>query len=379
MSSADPGPPTVPAWPPAPGARRAGGAGPRRWRRAAVIVGAVVAIVGLVGLAGTVIRVPYVIIAPGEAAPVGPTITVTGARTYPHRDDVLFVTVSIYGASARPSLWRYLAARADPDTEVLREDRYLGGQSRRVVRRDAVRDMVLSQQEATTAALRRLGYRVEARGKGARVLDVVPGSPAAGRLRPGDVIVALDGRPIRLNSELGPAIRSRPAGTVFRLGIRRGKRSLDVRVRSALAPSGDLRGRPYLGILTETVDPGFDLPFEVRIDPGDVSGPSAGLAFALTLIDKLSPGALTGGRLVAVTGTVGADGRVGEVGGVPQKTVAARRAGATLFLVPAAEVGQARAEAGTRMRVVGVRTLDDALDALRRAGGAPVREVAPAA
>lgn len=343
------------------------------------MLGAAAAALGLIGLAGTVIRVPYVIIAPGDATPVGPTITVTGARTYPHRDDVLFVTVSIYGASGRPTLWRYLAARTDPDTEVLREDRYLGGQNRRTVRRDAVRDMVLSQQEATTAALRRLGYRVEARGKGARVLDVVPGSPAARRLRRGDVIVSLDGRPVRLNSELGPAIRSRPAGTVFRLGIRRGEGSVEVLVRSAVAPAGDLRGRPYLGILTETVDPGFDLPFEVRIDPGDVSGPSAGLAFALTLIDKLSPGDLTGGRVVAVTGTVGADGRVGEVGGVAQKAVAARRAGAALFLVPAAEVAQARAEAGAGMRVVGVRTLDDALDALRRAGGAQVQEVAPAA
>lgn len=368
----EPGPPPgPPPWPPPP--RRA----PPRARRAvglrlAAALAVLVVALGAVGLVGTLIRVPYVIVAPGEATPVEPGVTVRGTRTYPTGDDILFVTVSIFGASTRPSLWRYVAARLDPDTEVVPEERYLGGQSRRQVRRDARRDMALSQQEAAAAAARLLGYPVEVRGAGARVLDVVPDSPAARRLRVGDVIVAVDGRSVRLNSELGPIIRSAPVGTPFRLGVRRGDARLEVVVRSAEAPSGDLRGRPYLGVLTETVDPGFELPFEVEIDPGDVSGPSAGLAFALSLVDTLTPGDLTGGRRVAATGTIGADGRVGEVGGVPQKAVAARRAGARLFLVPAAEVGVARPKAGERMRVVGVRTLEEALQALERAGGDPV-------
>ncbi len=363
-------PPGPPPWPP-PGrparpARRAFGL------RLSAALAVLVVAVGTVGLVGTLIRVPYVIVAPGEATPVAPGITVRGTRTYPSGDEILFVTVSIFGASARPSLWRYVAARLDPDTEVVPEERYLGGQSRRQVRRDARRDMALSQQEAAAAAARLLGYPVEVRGAGARVLDVVRDSPAARRLRVGDVIVAVDGRPVRLNSELGPIIRSAPVGTAFRLRVRRGDDRLEVVVRSAVAPGGDLRGRPYLGVLTETVDPGFELPFEVEIDPGDVSGPSAGLAFALSLVDTLTPGDLTGGRRVAATGTIGADGRVGEVGGVPQKAVAARRAGARLFLVPAAEVGAARSKSGARMRVVGVRTLEEALRAIERSGGDPV-------
>jgi PDZ domain-containing protein len=107
-----------------------------------------------------------------------------------------------------------------------------------------------------------------------------------------------------------------------------------------------------------------------------VTGPSAGLAFTLTLIDELSPGNLTGGKDVAVTGTMDLDGHVGEVGGVPQKTATAINAGAKLFLVPTGEVKEARRRAGSALTVVGVHTIDDALRALREHGGAPVRPVA---
>ncbi len=92
-----------------------------------------------------------------------------------------------------------------------------------------------------------------------------------------------------------------------------------------------------------TKDLKLDFPVDVKIDPGAVSGPSAGLAFTLTIIDELTPGSLTGGKKVAVTGTMDLGGNVGEVGGVPQKTAAALDAGAKLFLVPTPEVAQAKA------------------------------------
>ena len=137
---------------------------------------------------------------------------------------------------------------------------------------------------------------------------------------------------------------------------------------SVAAPSGPLRGKPYFGIGTNTDQLRVKFPVDIVINAGDVSGPSGGLAFTLTIIDKLTPGDLTGGAKVAVTGEIDAVGNVGEVGGVPQKAVAARAAGATLMIVPVPEVKDARSKAGS-MKVVGVRTLDEALAVLRRNGG----------
>jgi PDZ domain-containing protein len=144
-----------------------------------------------------------------------------------------------------------------------------------------------------------------------------------------------------------------------------------VAITSAAAPSGEIEGKPYFGIGASTVVLKVDLPVKIKIATGDVSGPSGGLAFALTIIDDLTPGDLTGGEKIAVSGTIQGDGTVGEVGGVPQKAVAARRAGARVMIVPRAEVHDARTKAGD-MKVVGVRTLDQALAALRANGGAPI-------
>jgi PDZ domain-containing protein len=123
-----------------------------------------------------------------------------------------------------------------------------------------------------------------------------------------------------------------------------------------------------VGVLTATRSEKFEFPVDVEIDTGRVSGPSAGLAFTLTILDELTPGDLTGGEKVAVTGTIRADGGVGPIGGAEQKAVTAREAGAKLFLVPAEEVDEARGRADG-MKVVGVRTLDDALAELKELGG----------
>ena len=113
----------------------------------------------------------------------------------------------------------------------------------------------------------------------------------------------------------------------------------------------------------------FDFPVKVDIDTGKVAGPSAGLAFTLALLDDLAPGDLTGGKKVAVTGTIDVEGKVGPVGGVAQKTAAAKRAGAIAFLVPPDEEKDARKHAGS-MKIMVVRTLADAVSALQQLGGA---------
>ncbi|MGZ6972913.1 MAG: S16 family serine protease, partial [Acidimicrobiia bacterium] len=174
-------------------------------------------------------------------------------------------------------------------------------------------------------------------------------------------------------------VRSRPAGTSFVFTISRNDQTRSETITTVEAKRGELKGKPQVGIVPLTKDLKLDLPVDVTIDPGPVSGPSAGLAFTLTIIDELTPGSLTGGKKVAVTGTMDLDGNVGEVGGVPQKTAAALAAGAKLFIVPKAEVAQAKARAGSAATIIGVSTIDGALRALREHGGAPVRKIAPAA
>lgn len=335
-------------------------------------------LVGFVGLllvvavAGLFIPVSYVIIEPGDATPVSGVVSVKGAPTYPSRGSLLFLTVSV--SNGKPNLWRYVAASLEDDAVVISYRDYFGTTTPAQDRKLNVQAMDNSQQTATKVALEKLGYTVTETGKGARVLKVAKDAPAAGELKVGDVITAVDGQPVTLVEQLGPLVRQHPPGdpvvlTIERPGAHdRAESSETVTVKTAANPNPPNKGAAYLGVVAETDDLSFDFPVDVTIDPGPVSGPSAGLAFTLAIIDKMTPGSLTGGRKVAVTGEMLSDGTVGEIGGVAQKAVAARGAGATLMLVPRSEARDARATAGS-MKVEGVRNLDDALAALRRAGG----------
>jgi Lon-like protease len=228
--------------------------------------------------------------------------------------------------------------------------------------------MADSQMTAKQVALERLGYTVPVTGAGAVVTAVQKRSPSDGELRVGDVITAVDGQPVTLAEQLGPIVRSRPPGQPVTFTVDRNGSGKPVTVVSRAARAGPCQGRAQVGVQTATRSEKFDFPVNVQIDTGRVSGPSAGLAFTLTILDELTPGDLTGGKKVAVTGTIRADGTVGPIGGAEQKAVSAGRAGAKLFLVPTEEVKEARSRADG-MKVVGIRSLDDALTELKKFGG----------
>jgi PDZ domain-containing protein len=342
---------------------------PRRNRSGRVLLGSVVLVL-LVAIVGSYIKVPYVIFSPGSATPVDDYVTVKGVKRYDHKGEVLLLTVSV--SNGRPNLWRFVQAKLDHDSRIMGEQDYFGDVPRGKAEQQSVQMMTESQLAAKQAALTKLGYDVQVTGTGARVVQVVKGSPAArGGIKAGDVIVAVDGAPVTVRDQLGTIVQSRPVGTTFTITIQRDGGTEDLTVTSGTAPSGELEGKPYLGVGTVTENLAVKFPVDVRIDAGDVSGPSGGLAFALTIIDDLTPGDLTGGTKVAVTGEIDGSGNVGEVGGVPQKAVAARDAGARLMIVPKREVADARTRAGS-MKVVGVENLDGALRVLRRNGGAPL-------
>jgi PDZ domain-containing protein len=323
-------------------------------------------VVVLAIVAGTLIRLPYVLIAPGTAQSVERAVKIEGAPTFPHRGQVLLLTVSVSGD--RPNVFAVLSGWLDDDTEVLPEDEVLQGKSREEEQRLNRLEMADSQMTAKRVALERLGYPVPVTGAGAVVTGVQKGAPADGKLRVGDVITAVDGQPVTLAEQIGPLVRARAPGQPVTFTVGRNGSTVEASVPTRAAEGGACPGRPQVGVVTRTRDEKFDFPVDVKIDTGKISGPSAGLAFTLTIIDDLTPGDLTAGKKVAVTGTIEPGGAVGPIGGVEQKAVAADRAGAKLFIVPMPELKDARARAGD-MKVVGIRTLDDALTELTKFGG----------
>jgi PDZ domain-containing protein len=172
---------------------------------------------------------------------------------------------------------------------------------------------------------------------------------------------------VTLSDQVVSKVRQHKPGDVIKLGFQRGGADKTVELTSIASPEGNAR----IGVQLQTNNLKFDFPVDVSIETGLVGGPSAGLAFTLALIDDLTEGELTGGQYVAVTGTMDADGNVGQVGGVAQKTVTARRAGAIAFLVPPEEEKDAKKFAG-KMEIIPVKTLADALAALHRLEGSEV-------
>jgi PDZ domain-containing protein len=176
-----------------------------------------------------------------------------------------------------------------------------------------------SRHLAAAAAARAAGLPVRVSGSGVRVVEVLPDSPAAGVLRTGDIIVTVDGQPVDDAGELRDLVQARAAGSRLRLELEGGRR---VTVPSARLPG--VSGGVGIGVAVETRDLRIDLPFQVRFaERPDIGGPSARLAYALAVADLLEWQDYASGRTIAATGTIQADGDVGEVGGVEQKAIAA--------------------------------------------------------
>jgi Lon-like protease len=229
------------------------------------------------------------------------------------------------------------------------------GEPEKVRRQQSFAEMSVSQRIAIAVALRHLGYTVDATG--AEVVTVRVGSPADGMIEPGDVVVRAKGKPIHGPQDLFDAMAGHHPGDPVSITVQRKGRARDLRVGTTEAP--DDPSRAIMGI---TVEPAFHYPVDVHINAGNVGGPSAGLAFALDVVDELGDDVDHGRRVVA-TGEISLDGTVSEIGGIEQKTIGAREAGANLFLVPDGNAAEARKYA-KGLRIVPVSTFDEALSSL---------------
>jgi len=325
----------------------------------------------LLALTGALLPVPYVVLSPGPtfntlgAVNGKPLITVAGHPVYPAVGHLNLVTVSYQGGPGDEiNLYTALRFWLSPHDAVVPQEELFGANSNpKQVQQQNVQEMTDSQQLATAAALRELkiGFTTVV-----TVAGTVKGMPAHSVLRAGDVITAVDGTPVSSAGKAAALIRGRHPGAPIGLTISRGGRARAVRLVSR-----SQRGQAVIGVY---VSEQFRFPFTVQIRVGDIGGPSAGMMFALGLVDKLTPGDLTGGRFVAGTGEIDAGGNVGAIGGIQQKLVGARDEGATIFLAPAGNCSDVRGNIPPGLRVVKVGTLSQAvqdLDAIKAGRSVP--------
>ncbi len=334
-------------------------------------------VLAVVMLAGTLIRLPYYTISPGEALPLAARIKVTDTKQFPPRGDVMLLFVR---ERAHVNAWGWVQAAFDSDIDLYREAEITGGQSNEEYAAQAEADMASSKIAAVKVALEAAGYDVASTARGATVIAVLPSRPAGGLVEAGDVILTADGQKIDKPGDLGDIVRAHKEGESVSLTLERAGTA-----RTVSVPVEKVGDSNVIGVY---VAPHYDFPVKVDVDTNNIGGPSAGLAMSLAVLDEITPGELAAGKRVAVTGTIDESGNVGEIGGISQKAVTARAAGARLFLVPKCSDGpgkvecqrdldRARERAGKDVKVVPVATFDEARRALREAGGDPVRRVAP--
>lgn len=336
-------------------------------RRAATLVVAGLLILVL-GMIAALIPVPYVALRPGPTSNTlgrlgkSPLIQISGAKTYPTEGHLNFVTVAYQGGPGnRIDLFTALRGWLDPDVAVVPEETiFPKNVPTKKVEQENTEEMADSQESATAAALRELHIPTTA----TVVVDSIQkGLPAAGKLRPGDVIIAIDGKKVTDMTSVTAAVAAHKPGQNVRFTVKRGGAQIPVTVGTVAssATAGGKAPKPVVGVVLRQK---YEFPVSVKISVGDVGGPSAGLMFALGIYDKLTPQEITGGRFIAGTGTIDPQGHVGPIGGIQQKMVAARDAGATVFLTPAQNCSDAVASRPKGLRLVRVDTMDGALHAL---------------
>jgi PDZ domain-containing protein len=295
------------------------------------------------------------ILLPDRAHPLAPLVTVRGER--PSRGGIYFVDALVRKASLLESLFPGVR----DGSSLVPASRFIPpGFGQRQLNIENTRLMRTSQELAAAVALQALGYHVVVKRQGVLIDVVDPKAPAAGKLLPTDVIVAVDGSTVRTPADLRLRIRRHRPGEHVRLTLRSSSGLRQVEVGTIPDPRD--RSRPIIGIIPEQeVD--VRLPIRVRFDLGDVGGPSAGLAFALDLMQELGRN-VDRGYNVAATGEIGIDGSVHAVGGVKQKTIGAADSGIDVLLVPGENAQEARRYA-RGMRVLPVDSFRQALRALR--------------
>ena len=295
---------------------------------------------------------------PGPAPKVDRLIEISGARTYSSEGAFRLVTVSV---DTQVTFAEWVASGFDPDKAVVTRDQVTGGQSLEQLQKEQEGAMVDSNQNAEEVALVALGI-AKAEGDGARVIGTLEDTPAREFLQKGDLIVAIDGERVGTVCDAGRLIDSHEVGEEVEVTVKRNGKEKTLTIPTIENPQDP--ASPFIGIAMDEVNYTFDPGLEVKFDPGEIAGPSAGLMFALQIYDQLTPDDLTHGRQIAGTGEIGCDGSVGPIGGIEQKVAGAEREGAEIFLAPTLNAAAAEAAGSEEIEVVSISTFDDAIEYL---------------
>lgn len=326
-------------------------------RRIFTLLAALIPIL-ILGAVGSAVTVPFVALGPGPTfntlGDVGgkPVVEVQGAPLDPTTGHLNMTTVSVRdGLNIFEAFGLWLSGQHGlvPRAEV-----YPPGVSRDEVDKSNKQDFKDSEDNAELAALHYLKMPTVV-----KLRSVSDDGPAKGVLHAGDELISLDGKPITTVTDLLTAASSTKPGSTVPVVIRRDGVEQTVEVTVGARPNDAEKG--YLGVTPTEAPTG---PLQVEFNLSEVGGPSAGLMFTLALIDKLTPGELSGGKFVAGTGTIDPDGKVGPIGGIQYKMMAAKDAGAQTFLVPAANCNEAKQRTPDGLRLVKVETLTSAVDSL---------------
>ncbi len=374
----------------------------RRWGWSHTAL-AVLAFILVAAVVAWFIQLPYYALTPGQAPQVSGLIKVPSSDRHSHRGSVLLVYVELTSLRALyyPFFW------LDPNAAIYPSSEILGTETAAQYATEGEIDMSTAQQAATVVALEQLGYKVPVKELGALIYGILPGSPAAANLKVGEVISAVNGLSVPSYVALSAKLEALAPGATVHLVVSAypaGKAhtvTMEMGVFRLTSPnslncfaegtgtkykiypyhaSSGAKARPLacLGIYPQgsggaaidgTAFKVGPLPIKVDLSSEGIVGPSAGLAFTLGLMQELDRADLTGGLKVAATGTMSIDGTVGDVGGVAQKTIAVRGAGAKVFLVPSPEYSVAKAHAGSQLKVYAVNTIGQAVRILESLGG----------
>jgi PDZ domain-containing protein len=301
-------------------------------------------------------RLPVVALSPGPMEDVLVHLKVEGSRVYDSEGKFYLTSV---GIDDNVRFYEALLDLANRDVQLLpRAQLYPEDQDSTEIDEENAALMDRSKETATVVALRELGHDIQP--SGVEVVQVVSGAPADGKLRAGDRLLEADGRAVDSTEAVRKAIAGHEIGeqVAFRVDRGRATRQVSVQVQA-------VDNQPRVGIVLRDLFP--DLPVKVSIETDNpIGGPSAGLMFALSIIDKLNPEDLTAGRRIAGTGEIALDGGVLPVGGVAEKLIAVRRLGVTTFLIPADNCQSVRGQVPDGLRLVKVSKLEEAVRFLRQ-------------
>lgn len=338
----------------------------RRWLFPVATAIVVFATVGIAAIVLLTVSAGSILMAPGSLHETeGAVRSADNAKVHADDTEIWYPTVSVREAKLFDTLIR---SRFDPTLEFESEEEVYGGQPKATVDHQNAELMNDSKMVAQYAAEEFLGFDPSISGKGALVLNVLETAPSADVLKSGDVITSLAGKEIAVVGDIASALKGTKPGETVAIKYNRDDKPGSATIE--LDAASDDPKRPIVGIEATIADPKMNLPIKLDLDSGDVTGPSAGLAWTLAIIDRLQPGDLNEGVDVAATGTIALNGDVGPIGGLPQKATAVRRAGVDVFLVPAdtpkEDLAAAEAAVDGEVKIVKVATIAEAVAQLSK-------------